>query len=61
MDVTPVEDTKLPRYAIFRGKRVRIIGYLPVTEYRKEGRFQIVDTDDSIRFINRAQIDRFVK
>ena len=61
LDITPVEETKLPRYCIFRGKKVRIIGYLPKTEYRAEARFQIVDGSDTVRFIWRSQVDRFVK
>lgn len=61
LDITPVEETKLPRYCIFRGKKVRIIGYLPKTEYCAEACFRIVDGSDTIRFIRRSQIERFVK
>ena len=61
LDATPVEETNLPRYLIFRGRRVRVIGYLPKTEYRAEARFQIVDGSDTIRFIWRSQVERFIK
>ena len=58
MDVT---ETNIPRYAIFRGRKVRITQYWPKDENLTEAKFMIVDTDDTVRFIWRSQIDRFVK
>jgi hypothetical protein len=55
IDHIPVDETNLPRYCIFRKRKVRIIAY--------EGAnwFRIVDTDDTVRTIHRTQIDSFVK
>lgn len=55
MDETPVDETNLPRYVIFRGKRARVTGYLPATETRTP-RFLIIDADDLERSVSRMQI-----
>ena len=61
MTTTPVEETNLPRYCIFRGRKVRIVGYLPAEKGHHDGIFQILDTDDTYRTIYREQIERFIK
>lgn len=43
----------IPRYAIFRGYRVRIIGY-------EDGRFTVIDKDDGQRWVYRSQL-RLIK
>lgn len=53
---TPIDETNIPRYAIFRGKKVRILEYMA----QASRPFKILDTDDSQRWVTRQQI-RFVK
>lgn len=43
----------IPRYAIFRDRKVRIVDY-------EAGRFRIIDTDDSSRTVVRSQLT-FIK
>lgn len=54
-----VEETELPRYVRFRGKRVRVIGYDRKTE-NLPARFHVIDTSDNRRTVYRSQIT-FVK
>ena len=49
-----IDETNIPRYAMFRGREVRVV------EYLGDDKFQIVDTDDSTRSVYRGQIT-FVK
>ena len=49
-----IDETNIPRYAMFRGRKVRVV------EYLGNDKFQIVDTDDSTRSVYRGQIT-FVK
>lgn len=44
-----IDETNIPRYAIFRGRKVRVEGYL-------EGKFWIIDTDDTQRSVYRQQL-----
>lgn len=43
--------TKLPRYAIWNGNRVRIIGYSDETK-----KFEVLDHKDQRRMLTRAQL-----
>lgn len=43
----------IPRYAIFRDRKVRVVDY-------EDGRFRIIDTDDSTRTVSRSQL-KFIK
>ena len=45
-----IDETNIPRYAMFRGRKVRVV------EYLGDNKFQIVDTDDSTRSVYRGQI-----
>ena len=44
-----LDESKLPRYAIFRKKKVRIIGY-------EDGKFLILDSNDDERKVDRSQL-----
>jgi len=44
-----IEGTKIPRYALYRRRKVRVAGY-------DEGRFLIIDTDDSQTWVKRDQL-----
>lgn len=55
----PVEETKLPRYVIFRGRPVRVVGYSPKTEARP-ALFHVIDRSDAHRSLSRSQI-QFMK
>jgi hypothetical protein len=44
-----IDETNIPRYALYRGKKVRILGY-------EEGRFRILERDDTQRSVTRDQI-----
>lgn len=46
-----IDETNIPRYALFRGRRVNVVGYDSDTQ-----KFTIVDTDDSQRTVYRGQI-----
>lgn len=52
MTNSPLPD-RLPRYAIFRGKRARLIGY-------ENGKFDIIDHADNKRRVLRTQL-KFIK
>jgi len=54
-DEVPVEETNLPRYVRYRGRRVRVVGYLPKTEQRS-ARFHIIDHRDASRTVRREDI-----
>lgn len=54
-----VEETKLPRYVRFRGKKARIVGYDSKTEERP-ARFHIIDSQDARRTVYRSQVT-FIK
>lgn len=54
-----VEETNLPRYVVFRGKKARVIGYSAKTETRT-ARFEIIDSRDQRRSVSRHQIT-FIK
>lgn len=56
---TPVEETNLPRYVLFRGKRVRLISYSPKTVNRP-AYFVVIDIDDQKRNVFPSQIT-FIK
>lgn len=58
-DAVPVEETNLPRYTRFRGKRVRVVAYSPKTE-RRSARFHIIDHRDAYRSVSREDLT-FVK
>ena len=45
-----IDETNIPRYAMFRGRKVRVV------EYLGDDKFQIIDTDDSTRSVYRGQI-----
>ena len=49
-----IDETNIPRYAMFRGRKVR------VAEYLGDNKFRIIDTDDTERSVYRGQIT-FVK
>lgn len=53
--MSSVEETTLPRYALFRGKRVRIVSYVPATA-TIGARFGIIEPDDSQRHVRRDQL-----
>lgn len=55
MNETPIDfdATNIPRFAIFRKRKVRITEYI-------DGRFWIIDTDDSSRSVARSQLT-FIK
>uniref|UniRef100_A0AAU6R5I3 Uncharacterized protein n=1 Tax=Micrococcus phage Kurnik TaxID=3092208 RepID=A0AAU6R5I3_9CAUD len=50
MNTIPVEETNLPRVVRYRGRRVRVLEYLP------KNRFVILDSTDSRRIVGRADI-----
>jgi hypothetical protein len=50
---TPVEETSIPREAIFRGRRVRVIGYIPASEGVPWDRFIVIDRGDLTRTLSR--------
>lgn len=52
-DYVPVEETNLPRYCIFRGKKARVLAYLG------RDRFEILGPGDYRYTVNRQQI-RFI-
>lgn len=47
-----IDETNLPRYAMFRGRKVRILGY----EAGAFNPFRILDTDDTQRSVARQQL-----
>lgn len=55
----PVEETNLPRYVIFRGKKVRVLGYTK-GEGSVPSLFRILDTDDTQRSVRRSDLT-FIK
>jgi hypothetical protein len=59
VDPLDVEETLLPRFVMFRGRKVRITRYYHKTE-TQPARFVIVDTDDRQRTVYRQQIT-FIK
>lgn len=54
-----IEESNLPRYIRFRGRKVRLIDYRPKTE-KIGARFVIIDTDDTRRSVARCFIT-FIK
>lgn len=52
-----IDETNIPRYALFRGKRVRVIEYKPEGSTKP---FKILDHNDEYRFVTREQLT-FVK
>lgn len=48
MTTSPLPD-QVPRFAIFRGKKARIIGY-------EDGKFEILDSRDNRRRVTRLQL-----
>lgn len=55
MDTTPVEETNLPRYVIYRGRKARVTEYMPATQARG-ARFIIIDHEDQERSVARESI-----
>jgi hypothetical protein len=53
---TSIDETKIPRYAMFRGKRVRILQYVS----QASRPFEILEADDSRRWVSRQQLT-FIK
>jgi hypothetical protein len=47
-----LDETNIPRYAMFRGRRVRIIDYDP----GGLNPFRILDTDDTQRSVARTEL-----
>lgn len=47
-----IDETNIPRYAIFRGKRVRVLNYEP----KASRQFEILEHDDSRRWVTRTQL-----
>lgn len=50
MDSTPVEETNIPRQAIYRGRKVRVL------EYLGRNRFVILDPSDNRRHVWRVEL-----
>lgn len=58
-DYTPVEETNLPRYVKYNGRKVRVLGYQPKTEHRA-ARFIILNRHDQQVAVRREHIT-FIK
>lgn len=46
---TSFDESNIPRYVLFRGKKARVTGY-------EDGKFHIIDNNDLKRFVSRAQL-----
>jgi ribosomal protein S28E/S33 len=55
----PVEETNLPRYVIFRGKKVRVLGYTKGSG-SVPSLLRILEADDTQRSVRRSDIT-FIK
>lgn len=57
--MTPVEETNLPRVVLYRGSKVRVLGYIPASG-DMAAKFVILDRSDSVVRVVRSQIT-FIK
>lgn len=52
----PIDETNIPRYAMYRGKKVRIVGY----NSDSVRQFDIIDSSDHNRSVARSELT-FIK